>query len=118
MHLRGVDCEAVREELRRQTVMALPTDVLLKAGLSKELENKCLLDVANVLKKWFEVMQAQGEVLELLASGGISVAVLKGAAAGMYYPEPERRCMGDIDLIVGPDEFVRALEVLTDRGWA
>lgn len=114
----GVDCEEVREELRRQTVMALPTDVFLKAGLSKELENKCLLDVANVLKKWFEVMLAQGEVLRLLASGGIAVAVLKGAAAGMYYPEPERRCMGDIDLIVGPDEFVRALEVLTDRGWA
>lgn len=112
-----VSCEEVREELCRQTVMALPVDVFLKAGLSKELENKCLLDVANALKTWFKVMQAQEEVLELLAGEGISVAVLKGAAAGMYYPEPERRCMGDIDLIVGPDDFSRALGVLTGHGW-
>ena len=80
----AVDAGKVQEELRKQTVMALPVDAFLKVGLSKELENKCLLDVANVLKTWFKVMQAQEEVLELLASEGISVAVLKGAAAGMY----------------------------------
>lgn len=113
----GVSFEEVREELCRQTVMALPVDAFLKAGLSKELENKCLLDVANVLKTWFKVMQAQEEVLELLAGEGVSVAVLKGAAAGMYYPEPERRCMGDIDLIVGPGEYDWAYDALVGDAW-
>ena len=113
----AVDAGKVQEELRKQTVTALPVDAFLKAGLSKELENKCLLDVANVLKTWFKVMQAQEEVLELLAGEGISVAVLKGAAAGMYYPEPERRCMGDIDLIVGPGEYNRAYDALVGDTW-
>lgn len=47
----------------------------------------------------------------------IAVAVLKGASAGYYYPEPELRKSGDIDLLLlSPEEESKATEILVGCG--
>ena len=62
-------------------------------------------------------MTAQDRVLAEFRAAGIPVAVLKGAAAAANYPQPDSRSMGDIDLIVLPDDFERAFSLLEQLGW-
>lgn len=108
---------SVLDELSSQTVLASLADSLLEAGLPDRDAEECLKEVGAVLNTWFRVMMCQDEVLGLLREGSVKVAVLKGAAAAMYYPEPERRYLGDIDLIVGQEEFGTASQILLENGW-
>ncbi|MGN0261919.1 MAG: nucleotidyltransferase family protein [Eggerthellaceae bacterium] len=109
---------AVLDELSSQTVLASIVDSLLEAGLPDRDAEECLKEVGAVLNTWFRVMMCQDEVLGLLRESGVAVAVLKGAAAAMYYPEPERRYLGDIDLIVRPEEFASAVQTILENGWS
>ena len=43
--------------------------------------------------------------------------VLKGLAAAQYYPRPNRRTVGDLDIIAHGTEFARAVEILEGAGF-
>jgi hypothetical protein len=56
-------------------------------------------------------------VLVAMAARGIEVWVLKGMhTAYRYFPEPGTRCLTDVDLLVRPDDWLGAREVLTGLG--
>ena len=47
-------------------------------------------------------VQRAAELTRRFRSVGFKSCVLKGVGMAQYYPEPERRLFGDIDLWVGP----------------
>ena len=54
---------------------------------------------------------------EALEKAGIAHRVLKGHAwAHTVYPDPSWRAFGDVDLLVGTDDWDRAVEVLESTG--
>lgn len=55
---------------------------------------------------------AQDELVQLLEANDIPYAIVKGAAAAVYYPHLYQRTMGDIDFIVLPGCFEKARETL------
>lgn len=56
-------------------------------------------------------------LVDLLEQGGVSVLVLKGAAVAAYYPVPELRKAGDIDLLIPEKEkFSQACKILSENG--
>ncbi len=58
-------------------------------------------------------------VLEAFEDRGIHPLLFKGAAlASTHYPSPELRSRGDSDLLVGVEDRERAVQVLTDLGYA
>lgn len=63
-------------------------------------------------------LNALAAALDALAQHEIHPVVVKGAAlvTGVY-EEPGIRRMGDADIVVGPDDFDVAYEVLVSRGW-
>lgn len=53
-----------------------------------------------------------------IAEGGIDVVALKGfATAHRFYPDPLLRAMGDVDLLVRPDDLDRLCTMLESRGF-
>jgi hypothetical protein len=59
-----------------------------------------------------------GEVIRRLAAAGIPVMLLKGAAlATTVYGSFAARPMGDLDVLVPPDQANRAWQLLVDAGW-
>lgn len=73
------------------------------------------LDVARMAVR---LEQRLLEVAELFHENGIEFAVLKGAATShLDYSDPSERQFGDIDVLVGPDDFPRSREVLERAGW-
>ena len=59
----------------------------------------------------------QQELTETMRDGGIPFVVLKGLAAAMYYPEPVTRTLGDVDIIVAPQDFANTCSVLLAAGY-
>ena len=57
-------------------------------------------------------------VLERLAEVGVRLMLLKGAALGLtVYEAPSGRPLGDIDVLVPPDQVATARQVLAVNGW-
>lgn len=103
-------------ELKLQTVYAVPSDTLDLSNTDKEEQFNYLKRVASNMQFFYKLMNEQQKVLNILDNAKIPVAVLKGAAAAINYPTPHLRCMGDIDIIVKPEDFSRAYEILKEAG--
>lgn len=65
------------------------------------------------------IVRAAGEAIRRLSAAGIHVAALKGLhLAAAVYEHPALRHMGDVDLLVPPDQLEAARAVLLDAGYA
>lgn len=107
-----VDWEAVIQEARDQTVTALAA-----GSIEKEHSEDWNQDVLRSIYGFMRVLQAQSDLVELFEAEDIPLVILKGAAAAIYYPVPERRAMGDIDFLVPQDRFDPALQLMKDHGY-
>lgn len=57
------------------------------------------------------------EISSAMADNKIKNIVVKGPVVKRYYPDPDLRTMGDIDLIVHKDDMPRALKVMESLGF-
>lgn len=67
-----------------------------------------------------EVLTQTQQIAAALNADGISFALLKGTAhvASGLYPDPGERLLGDIDLLVAPEQLEAAVESLCGVGYA
>lgn len=106
------------KELRSQTVAVLTADVLGARGvLNEELRREWVVHASRNMMFWNHVMQEQKDLEKLLSQANIPFVVLKGAAAACYYSKPEYRTMGDVDIIVRPEDFERAFRAMECAGY-
>lgn len=100
------------EELTAQAIECLAAPVLSSMNLPEEL-----------LKKWKrQVLQHiyfHNAYLNVQENLPIKVpyVILKGTAAGQYYPYPEYRTMGDIDVMTNYENYENACQQLLDNGY-
>jgi hypothetical protein len=72
-------------------------------------------DAFYIISKNVQISYEQEQLFTVLR--GIPYVVLKGLAAAIYYPDPLRRTLGDIDIIVRPEVFSRAYHELVNAGY-
>lgn len=53
----------------------------------------------------------------MLTQNGIKYIILKGTASAYYYPDPEKRQLGDIDFLVEGEDLEKAEKLLLDEGF-
>ena len=114
------DWEEIVRELNQQTVLGVASIVLKKKeteGIPVKLQDYVTMKRRKIVMRYTQMAVVQREICQKLEGIGISVAVMKGMAAACYYPNPMLRMMGDIDLIVKPDEYEDALCVLRESGF-
>ena len=107
----GLYNEAKKHSVVNVISADLPDDIPddFKAEFDKTYYNQMTLFVRYI--------KAQDDLCRILGDNGIKFAILKGSAAAVYYPEPIRRNMGDIDFIVPVDEFDWAQYILLENGF-
>ncbi|MBR5136393.1 MAG: nucleotidyltransferase family protein [Clostridia bacterium] len=110
-----VDWEAVYKELKDQTVNRLVADVL--CPLNTPVSQKCLMDTTYGIVLWHSYMKAQCSLHKIFEEHNVSYAVLKGASSAVNYPKPTYRSMGDIDVLVRPEQFENVINLLKDKGY-
>lgn len=105
------DWEPAFEEMKLQTVAALPYHIL--PDDATQWRNYCMREMAQCIR----VMHAQDQLLRLLEGNGIPCVILKGSAAAMYYPHPYLRTMGDVDFLVKRKDLEKAAALLETNGY-
>ena len=66
----------------------------------------------------FHMERQLGEILGAFKEKGVRALVLKGPALGRtVYPDPALRPASDLDLLVRPDEFIKAREIFKKVGY-
>lgn len=79
------------------------------------LRNSYALSMAQALRQEQDVLEALRE----LSNGGVTQILLKGADARLrLYGNPIARPMSDLDILISPEEFPRAQEILAGLGYA
>ena len=107
---------ALANALTEQPVGVLSEDVIKEAEQQSVLS---LITNGNYAKSIFannyRLLWEQQQLEAVLA--GVQFTVLKGAAASIYYPEPLRRTLGDIDILVKREDYERAKTILVSNGY-
>ena len=67
--------------------------------------------------RFTQYMVAQDDLVNLLTAAHIPFVIIKGSASAVYYSEPFRRTMGDIDLVVPTNRFSDAVKLLAANGY-
>ena len=111
----SVDWNAINKELQLQAIRVLPVDVI--ACHDKAHSSILLQSTTRSMRKWYTLMQEQQKLYLLFKDANIPFVILKGAAANIYYPKPSYRQMGDIDLIVKPEDFDKATKLMSEHNY-
>lgn len=70
----------------------------------------------KIVERNKDVNKALSQIVRALDEEGIKPILLKGQGCASYYPNPMNRNSGDIDLLVGKDNFYKAHECLKAAG--
>ena len=85
----------------------------LPAELKQGYATRFYQHVANNLR----VIHAHGQVHKLFAEAGIPYVVLKGCASARFYPDPQLRAMGDVDIYVHRADLEKTDGLLNQAGY-
>lgn len=115
------DWNQVFMEASRQTVLPLVYEAGLGLPEARRPSDEILgLHRNAVIRRVIDnerLMAAQDEVLAAFQKAGIPCVVLKGSSAARFYPKPELRVLGDIDLLVERGLMGQASEALLSLGY-
>ncbi len=90
-----------------------PAGSVLPAELLQELKN----DFYLALRRTMLAERQLAELLAALGQAGVPTLVLKGSAAGAFYPDPALRVYGDLDFLVPKSQVLEAEQVLRALGY-
>ena len=108
----NVDWDAVLSEAKSQTVVALAAK-----AVPKEVRPKWQGSAFQSQANFVRMLHGQSQLVNLFERAGIPLVILKGTAAAMYYPEPFRRAMGDVDFLVPEERFEEAMNLMMANGY-
>ena len=106
--LDGVDLEKVIKEAKNQAVEGIVYNVISNIPTDEKLKRT---------SRYVRYFYGQDELVKLFGDNGIPFVVLKGSAAGVYYPDPSARSYGDIDFLVSPEHLAKAESILESSGY-
>ncbi|MBO7407959.1 MAG: nucleotidyltransferase family protein, partial [Clostridia bacterium] len=113
----NIDWQQLFKEAQAQSVAVLVAGEVPMSELPADVQARWQEAENRHLVSYIRYMAAQNELTALLRGAGIPFAVLKGLAAAVYYREPSKRAMGDIDFIVPPEQFERTKALMIEAGY-
>ncbi len=109
--LTSIDQEAFYE-MKRHAIAALPTSYLSTLKLSPDLAIEWKKTVIQQVSFYSAYCLEQSKLPIT-----VPYVILKGTSAAKYYPNPEFRTMGDIDIMTRREDFDTACKQLMDNGY-
>ncbi len=102
----------VYEVFRNHSILALPTDILPKLFLPIETYDTWKNNILQQISYYANYKYIQSKMPIT-----VPYVILKGTSASQYYPRPEYRAMGDIDIMTSREDFDRAYQELISDGY-
>lgn len=100
------------DKIEKHALTALPAPILSKLSLKPDL----YIRWKNAI---FQQMILYNHYIYIQENLPIQVpyVILKGTSAAQYYPYPEYRTMGDIDIMTKREDYARACDMLLNNSW-
>ena len=118
---RDTDLNAVLREAKDQSMLATVYCSLTEEELSRISpadQQKWRMTFFKFVAKSQQLLYEQANVISLLEKNGTRFALLKGSSCAANYPDPSLRAMGDVDILVAPDEQRAVVELLQADGYS
>lgn len=113
-----VDYARVIAVAESHKAMALLHPVLEHAGLQESIWKIVDRKGEQTVRQSYRLLMLSRYVIGLLKENGIDAILLKGCGTAAWYPVPELRKSGDIDLLFkSEDETRKALQILAQQGF-
>ena len=107
-----LDCKALIEETKKQTVFPCCYSLIKDKGDAAHDKT-----FSQIIAKNIRVEYAHNEIHRVLSDNNIPYVILKGVASASYYKEPMLRMMGDVDVLVRPEDIAKADKLLNSIGF-
>ena len=98
--------------MKQHALLALPAAVLSSVSVPDDLRQRWQTEIYQQLLDYQRYRHAE-KTLPVT----VPYAILKGSAAAQYYPHPEYRTMGDIDLMTRHEDYEAACSMLLEAGF-
>ena len=106
-------------ELQNQTVLELSTSTLSKfSNIPEELLSQWKKSIIAHFYHYTQYINIQKHIEKIFNDNEIPFVFIKGTSAACYYPHPEFRTMGDIDIITKREDINKACSVLENMGFS
>lgn len=90
-------------------VESLPTEVAVPEQIILSL----MVEADRIMRKAEKVSKAADSLVKALEEKGLHPIIMKGPAVAAYYPTPNLRESGDLDIFLRPGEFEAAVDTLS-----
>lgn len=114
------DLRSLLEIAKKHAVLPLLFDAYEgEKGIPAEFGQVLSRSATTTVRSNYRLLFLTKYVTHVLQEEGIRAVLLKGAATASYYPSPELRKSGDVDILIPRQEtFLRAVEILKKEGFA
>ena len=114
-----IDWAAVETIAKAQAVIPLVYNgaVVAMARLPEELSAKWKKATVYGVVKNERLLTAQDQLIMCFQSNKISSVILKGSSVSRYYPAPDLRILGDIDVLVAKEDLKKAMAIISELGY-
>ena len=100
------------EEMRKHALISLPAKVLPSISMPSDIYRVWKTEIIKQVSYYCKYTHTQSN-LPLT----VPFVILKGTSAAQYYPYPELRAMGDIDIITRREDYELACKELLDNNY-
>jgi len=94
-------------------LMDLPKEIQPEKDIFDKWRNATIIRV--LLNEY--LMKEQASIIGYFSEAGINSVILKGTTVSCYYPSPELRPLGDIDILINKEEIELATSALYKNGY-
>lgn len=112
----AIDWQAVMRLAEHHATVTLLCDLATKMPADQQPDAEMLVWMKNQMRAnlffHMRLKQTLLQAVKMLRDNGIEPVLLKGFSLAQYYPNPNLRQFGDIDLFVGLEKFHEACAVL------
>lgn len=112
------DWRDVLRECEEQGIASVFSDEIAMLPLPEDVSRNWTMDCIFMMRHAMTLLAVQTELTDALDAAGVSYAILKGYASAQYYPKAYYRLLGDIDVLIEPEHFERAMEAAIAAGFA
>jgi len=89
----------------------------MKVDLPPEINDKWKIKTLRGVVKNERLLRAQDEIFGWFTQMAIPAVVLKGSSVSRYYPDPNLRALGDIDILVQKTDLEKVRTLLEQNGY-
>lgn len=113
------DWADIYTQLNNHVVSMLCGDMLSRlSGIDPDIKKLWKQEIIQGVSWFYTYLAEQNKIVERFQAEHIPFVIIKGCASAMYYPRPEYRIMGDIDLLVRPEDYGKIGDIFQSLGYS